>query len=69
MNTIKAGQYYMVSDQLWSDAGMASSGGMLCLLCLEQRIGRPLVIADFTSVVPRADAWRSTRGSAIPMLR
>jgi hypothetical protein len=41
-------EYYMVHDAVWTgEAGMASEGGMLCIGCLETRIGRRLVPADF----------------------
>lgn len=43
------GQYYMVHDHLWQQAGMEYDGGMLCILCLESRLGRLLVREDFTS--------------------
>lgn len=41
------GQYYMVFDRIWAEAGMEK--GMLCILCLETRLGRLLTRADFTS--------------------
>jgi len=34
------GEYYGVSDELWAAAGVAPNGGMLCLECLERRVGR-----------------------------
>ena len=52
------GEYYMVADELWSAAGMVPFGGMLCLACLEKRIGRELTPADFTAVVPSPEVWR-----------
>ena len=54
----KDGEYYMVSDELWAASGMAPNGGMLCLACLEQRIGRRLVKEDFTALCPTLAAWR-----------
>jgi hypothetical protein len=50
------GEYYMVSDELWAAAGMGREG-MLCLACLERRIGRELAIDDFTSIFPSPEAW------------
>ena len=49
------GEYYMVSDELWA----ASGGGnwMLCLACLERRIGRELTLADFTAIAPEFEIW------------
>jgi len=41
--------YYMVHDALWESAGMKPDGGYLCVLCLEDRLGRPLTGNDFTA--------------------
>ena len=40
----------MVHDELWAQAGMDKLGGCLCVGCLERRIGRRLVPADFKAV-------------------
>jgi hypothetical protein len=40
-------EYYMVDDGLWQTA-MPGRRGMLCIGCLEARIGRTLTSADFT---------------------
>ncbi len=39
-------EYYMVQDALWEAAGL--SRGFLCVGCMESRLGRRLVAADFT---------------------
>ena len=42
----------MVHDHIWAEAGMRTDcglSGMLCIGCLERRIGRTLTKADFTS--------------------
>jgi hypothetical protein len=50
-DTYASGEYYMVHDWvLREEAGMAPLGGMLCIGCLEERIGRRLRPADFTDV-------------------
>jgi len=41
-------EYYMVHNALWKAAGMNPHGGMLCIGCLEERLGRKLTSADFT---------------------
>lgn len=48
--TFKAGEYYMVQDGVWSTAlpDGRSRRAMLCIGCLEARLGRDLVGADFT---------------------
>lgn len=44
-NTISSSDYYMVNNNIWKKYGV---DGMLCLKCLERRIGRKLVFEDFT---------------------
>ncbi|MGE8063879.1 hypothetical protein [Pseudomonas sp. NPDC089569] len=41
------GDYYMVHNDLWNRAH-PNGHGMLCLPCLENRVGRPLQVSDFT---------------------
>jgi hypothetical protein len=40
-------EYYGVHDAVWLAANMAVDGGMLCIGCLETRIGRNLTAVDF----------------------
>jgi hypothetical protein len=61
LDTIAHGHYYMVSAELWAESGMAPEGGMLCLDCLEGRLGRPLRREDFTAIVPRAWPHRESQ--------
>jgi hypothetical protein len=42
-------EYYSVHDAVWAAAGMAPTGGMLCLGCLECRLGRQLTNDDFVA--------------------
>jgi hypothetical protein len=44
----KLGLTYMVWDRVWFSAGFPTKEGLCCLLCLEQRLTRPLTIRDFT---------------------
>jgi hypothetical protein len=46
-------EYYMVKDRVWHAAGMLSSldGEILCIGCLEGRLGRRLKPRDFTPAV------------------
>jgi len=49
VNTRRIKEYYMVRDAVW----IAARGpllGMLCIGCLEARLGRRLVPDDFASV-------------------
>ena len=43
-------EYYMLHDETWAATGMQSQGGQLCIGCCENRLGRQLVLADFTDV-------------------
>src|SRR5262245_42362542 len=49
-------EYYMVADELWAASG--GGDGMLCLACLERRIGRKLALDDFTAMVPSPQVWK-----------
>jgi hypothetical protein len=40
------GEWYMVHGDVWARAGMGQHG-MLCVGCLEERLGRPLAANDF----------------------
>lgn len=49
VNTLDIGEYYMVSDYVWKKlASLKQDDGMLCIGCLEARIGRTLTKRDFT---------------------
>lgn len=41
-------EYYMVHDDVWAQAGMASDGGWLCIGCLQRRLARHLTGRDLT---------------------
>ena len=57
VNTNEIDEYYMVTSDVWPLEG----NGMLCIGCLEQRIGRQLTPADFTSVLVNRDCKQSAR--------
>lgn len=57
-DTAKSGEYYSVSNAVWAASGLWPNDGMLCLACLERRIGRPLTGKDFTCMWPEARAWK-----------
>jgi hypothetical protein len=53
MPTLLAGEWYMVRDEVWQEAGMPlepTRRDYLCVLCLEDRLGRELTGADFPPV-------------------
>ena len=41
-------EYYLVHDHVWNASGLSKDGGMLCVGCLEKRLGRRLCRDDFT---------------------
>jgi Protein of unknown function (DUF2695) len=41
---------YMVHDHVWNAGGLSEDGGLLCIGCLEKRIGRRLHPEDFEDV-------------------
>lgn len=50
-------EYYMVHDELWLQANPQISG-LLCIGCLEDRLGRMLTPSDFTSSpINHEDTW------------
>ena len=48
VNVMKVGEYYSVTNDLWKRYGVGR--GMLCIGCLEERMGRDLTAADFADV-------------------
>lgn len=41
-------EYYMVTNEVWYVLAQMPQKGMLCIGCLEKRIGRQLTSKDFT---------------------
>lgn len=63
-DTLEIGEYYMLADAVWSAAWRHGSrvAGMLCIRCVEARLGRRLRPADFSDArVNRDDTRRSER--------
>jgi hypothetical protein len=65
-DTIEAGEYYMLRDDVWLSIGLTRDGGMLCIGCVESRLGRSLNPSDFTNagINTQSNAWRSARFNA-----
>lgn len=42
-------EHYFVKNEVWFGEANMGESGMLCIGCLEQRIGRTLTASDFTS--------------------
>jgi hypothetical protein len=45
VDTVEIGEYFMVHDSVWRKAG---GGSLLCIACLEKRLGREVDPRDFT---------------------
>lgn len=45
VHTVQIGEYYNVHDRIWEESG--GEDGLLCIGCLENRLGRMLVPDDF----------------------
>jgi hypothetical protein len=56
-------EYYMVEDAVWAAGGLEPDGGMLCIGCLERRLGRRLKRDDFKSNLLNCKTgdWESLR--------
>ena len=48
VNTLHIQEYYMVTNAVWEQGGLGR--GMLCVGCLELRIGRTLIAEDFPAL-------------------
>ncbi len=48
VDTVEINEYYMTTTALWARAGMKPNNGMLCIGCLEQRVGHKLKSSDFS---------------------
>ncbi len=56
VNCLKINEYYMVTNSCWKRARMTSLGGMLCIGCLEKRLGTKLTPRNFSECVLN---WRN----------
>ena len=60
VNTADAHEYYMVKDNIWLKAH-PKDDGMLCIACLETRLGRVLTCNDFTDApVNNVNGWKQS---------
>ena len=59
------GQDYMVTDDVWAEAGFKQTDNA-CVLCLEVRLGRQLVIADFKPVLSNSVAVLMMKRGGLP---
>lgn len=63
-DTIAGREFYMVTDALWERAQAAGAVDLLCIGCLEARLGRRLHAADFNEApINRIVGWYASRKS------
>lgn len=60
-DTLELGEYYMVHNEVWLSVVKSTRAGMLCIGCLEDRLGRQLTPKDFTEFPINAMPERSQR--------
>lgn len=57
VDCIELNEYYMVTDACWKRAGIGPHDGMLCIGCLEGRLGKKLTPRNFKEC---ALNWRNS---------
>jgi hypothetical protein len=61
VDTSRIGEFYFVNTELWLSV-VSSTDGMLCIGCLEARLGHQLTADDFTDAYINSPAWASGQG-------
>ena len=59
-NVVKAGDYCMLSSEIWEKQLKLSWDDNLCLACVERRLGRALTMLDFISV-PSVEGYPTSK--------
>lgn len=67
VDTLAGREYYMLTQKTWKQTGLKA--GILCIGCVEKRMGRELRPRDFTSapinaIFPPSDRLQARRGPA-----
>jgi len=58
LDTTASGDWLMVHNHVWLSSGLGCEAGVLCIPCLEQRLGRELTLEDFVPADPlNRDFW------------
>jgi hypothetical protein len=57
VNVLKAGDYYMLSSNIWRDQFGLGWDDNLCIACAEARLGRKLRMEDFESLPPPIEGF------------
>lgn len=59
VDTSAINEYYMVHDHVWLAVVNSKTTGMLCIGCLEKRLGRTLKFADFSPCLLNASNFHA----------
>ena len=54
-------EYYMVTEAVWKEAGFPTNKGIICITCLEKRLGRLLKKSDLKNVAVNKTVLRLWR--------
>jgi hypothetical protein len=58
LDVTAAGHWHMLLDSVWACTGLGPEDGVLCLPCIERRLGRRLAYDDFQRTNRRnREAW------------
>lgn len=58
---VRWGEMFMVHDPIWAETGLGYDDGLLCVGCIEKRLGRELVKGDFTDAPLNEPEGKSER--------
>lgn len=64
INTKDIDEYYMVKNEIWEEF-VPEKRGMLCIGCLEIRMGRELVPSDFLECILNDTGWQDSRSDRL----
>lgn len=59
IDTFEIGEYYMLKDPVWEEAVPDDDLGMLCIGCIEKKLGRELSPEDFSECPLNTEEDRS----------
>jgi len=64
VDTGRIGEFYMLHDDVWLSV-VPDSLGMLCVGCIESRLGRQLQSSDFNNSFVNNRKWNVTRSDRL----
>jgi hypothetical protein len=63
-NTMDIDEYYMLKFEVWFSI-VPEDNGMLCIECVEKRLGRQLTSNDFLSCILNEEGWNQPRSDKL----